>query len=1303
MESGSPKTLHHHLTSFLTCRDEAAMKYLEKMIEHVQSAPLYVNVPSRLAFVLSHARVQQATCHRHLFYQKQLKFFIDTMENNINNNNNNKRSSSSNESSTNFSGASLKLCAHHCWSPHCQHDNHDGCQEKDEDEDDEDEDEDEELAALGHHELESPAEFYTRRNLKSNGNNLFHLDKAIELLENALENAKKAETNVYYVVNVQSSLAHTHLITANALSSHLLGHKSWPLPQQITPEFLDSNKCHTIGQVREYLNRKGTSPIEGFKCSHYHYQQCAHMFTKNLDSLEYYSEKWIDSIEKQKKLYVNLQNLLSMAVGFHTELHNMLSKLKNRPTEEVVRCEAEYEEYLGNMVPEALLWSERGRARFLELQLDQREQQPEIFPESISKDLSAFYSNDQVAWNVIRSSLDACGEGTVFLEYFFEDKGDFSISDNPLGRVYGVHMGSDRIMEPLLMINLTGNPMELQSLIEHLNKAMDPESQPGSQSKYDEEEVRRDLEKLYVLLITPEVAYFLGRMKHDHKLVICPSQVFTKVPFAALRNPAEQCLNKGYMFQSHTISITPSLRVLKHNMERYTALQEMKLMEGEGASVAMGDPCYKNEDRRLKKSGAEVEDIASLFPNRCELLKYRDATVANLLKSAKLPSERSSSQAFIHIAAHCETDDDNKKQGVLCLTEQDRTDMPSSSSTPPINSDGILSAQNVVNSKMEWRSHMIVLSACGSGKGEIKAEGVLNLARAFMVAGVPCSVVSQWKVEDGSTAQLMTLFYQHLLQGLNVATALRSSMQEMLDNGSSIRQWAPFMVWGLPTVCLPDELLSEDAGIGLLRKGEELIDSNRFSDAILPLKKSLKLLKTKKSPPSDDLVRCLSWLTDCEERNYQLAQLNEKKFYSYIVPLHFLKYVTMSRLDEIKADQIQHLTSALGYLNEALKYARNGEDLGKRFQTLNNELDLWKERWTLASSSGIDFVVEYDLNLSDPSPHKFLHFCVRSQVHLPRHLAREVDLNELETASRTVSMMSTHSNPESGSFQTALEYLHEILIKPILKDSLISATHHQTLVFIPCKPLQGVPFALLRDGAQRNGGEGYLFQTHTVSTVPAFWRLKHCNIQALYHQTLLSMPDALDSSLVLCNPTISQEEMEAGDSGPAFAVASLFPSHYRALYGADSTVESLRIWASLPSSYSEEYCQAFFHIEAEIGEGFAEEIEKYGTEKWRARFAVVRANGQIQKEVAINLVEKIMDRGIPCVVMSNSPAFDTSSDVFFTRLYTNLKSGESVAAAVRRSMLEMKNVEGFELDQWAAFTVFGDPTVRLPEEMRGRP
>jgi len=122
------------------------------------------------------------------------------------------------------------------------------------------------------------------------------------------------------------------------------------------------------------------------------------MFTEHLDSLEYYSDTWVDAIEKQQKIYVHLQNLICITKDFDMQLHNMLSELKNRPAEEVILSEVEYWETQGSGVTEALLWSERGRARFLEQQLDQREQLlPEGFLESRNKDLSAFYSDDQVS------------------------------------------------------------------------------------------------------------------------------------------------------------------------------------------------------------------------------------------------------------------------------------------------------------------------------------------------------------------------------------------------------------------------------------------------------------------------------------------------------------------------------------------------------------------------------------------------------------------------------------------------------------------------------------------------------------------------------------------------------------------------------------------------------------------------------------------------------------------------------------------------------------------------------------------
>ena len=60
----------------------------------------------------------------------------------------------------------------------------------------------------------------------------------------------------------------------------------------------------------------------------------------------------------------------------------------------------------------------------------------------------------------------------------------------------------------------------------------------------------------------------------------------------------------------------------------------------------------------------------------------------------------------------------------------------------------------------------MVLSACQTGLGkDIKGEGLVGLTRGFMYAGAARIVVSLWSVNDKATADLMTKFYEKMLQG----------------------------------------------------------------------------------------------------------------------------------------------------------------------------------------------------------------------------------------------------------------------------------------------------------------------------------------------------------------------------------------------------------------------------------------------------------------------------------------------------------------------------------------------------------
>jgi CHAT domain-containing protein len=115
----------------------------------------------------------------------------------------------------------------------------------------------------------------------------------------------------------------------------------------------------------------------------------------------------------------------------------------------------------------------------------------------------------------------------------------------------------------------------------------------------------------------------------------------------------------------------------------------------------------------------------------------------------------------------------------------------------PNGEDGLLEAWELM--QLDLQADLAVLSACETGPGRIRpGEGVIGLSWALFVAGVPTTVVSQWKVESSSTAQLMHTFYQDWKAGQSPARAMQSAARQLLynDRYSHPFSWAPFIAIG---------------------------------------------------------------------------------------------------------------------------------------------------------------------------------------------------------------------------------------------------------------------------------------------------------------------------------------------------------------------------------------------------------------------------------------------------------------------------------------------------------------------------
>ena len=94
--------------------------------------------------------------------------------------------------------------------------------------------------------------------------------------------------------------------------------------------------------------------------------------------------------------------------------------------------------------------------------------------------------------------------------------------------------------------------------------------------------------------------------------------------------------------------------------------------------------------------------------------------------------------------------------------------------------DGILTAREI--SRMNLRNvDMVVLSACQTGLGDLKGDGVFGLQRGLKKAGVSTIMMSLWKVDDKATELLMEQFYKNLASGMNKFESLKQSQKYLRE------------------------------------------------------------------------------------------------------------------------------------------------------------------------------------------------------------------------------------------------------------------------------------------------------------------------------------------------------------------------------------------------------------------------------------------------------------------------------------------------------------------------------------------
>lgn len=168
-------------------------------------------------------------------------------------------------------------------------------------------------------------------------------------------------------------------------------------------------------------------------------------------------------------------------------------------------------------------------------------------------------------------------------------------------------------------------------------------------------------------------------------------------------------------------------------------------------------------------------------------------------------------QNLIHIATHGFYFTDEQSQGsqLQFLLHEDAGGTPLSHSgllfsganyvlsgkrLPAGFEDGVLTAREISLLNLS-EADLVVLSACQTGVGEVRDDGVFGLQRGFKKAGASTLLMSLWSVNDTATMAMMNAFYAALVKGQSKHDAFRTALAEIRANGfSDPYYWASFIM-----------------------------------------------------------------------------------------------------------------------------------------------------------------------------------------------------------------------------------------------------------------------------------------------------------------------------------------------------------------------------------------------------------------------------------------------------------------------------------------------------------------------------
>lgn len=312
-----------------------------------------------------------------------------------------------------------------------------------------------------------------------------------------------------------------------------------------------------------------------------------------------------------------------------------------------------------------------------------------------------------------------------------------------------------------------------------------------TQNQHDVSKTCEVYHELYNQLWQP----FASKITSDNLIIIPDAELFN-LSFETLTSERVHSFKElatTSLLSKYVISYNYSLLLLEKDQKTLTYNTNMIAFTPEFSEK------MKNEYKIAVKDSLEIDQsYLTLLPQPFSVSIAED--YSRIFKGDHFKNVHATKQFFvqeagehkiIHIGTHAESNNISPELSRLIFakpTSQDQT-----------LEDNSLYTYEIYNCNLS--ANLAILTACETGKPSFQSgEGMISLAHAFNYAGSESILTSLWKIDEQSSAIIVSYFYDNLKKGMRKDSALREAKLKYLSTaeGRTLQPnyWAGLVLMG---------------------------------------------------------------------------------------------------------------------------------------------------------------------------------------------------------------------------------------------------------------------------------------------------------------------------------------------------------------------------------------------------------------------------------------------------------------------------------------------------------------------------